>query len=346
MTKALCELGLPVVAVLSDQIENLSFWKHLPLEKLILIPTYHNIAEAVKGTLFFSFKQKKTIKAELSMYNIKYIYCPMGAFWSNAINKIFPNATTGIVIHDPTPHSGDKLKSIFLKDYYPEYDFLFVHSKQFVDYVRRKYNKPTSFIQLGNHDIYKYCENKINVIDYNPNKINYLFFGRISKYKGLDILGKAFKKLYNDLGDTVTLNIIGSGDFSPYSELYKSLPNATIINRWIKDEETESAFVGNNLICVCPYIDATQSGVCIVAMDYGVPIIATKTGGLEEQIVDGDTGLLVSPSNVDELYKAMLRLAEDKSLRNHIISKQKETMATMGWDVSAKQLIEAMKINL
>lgn len=52
----------------------------------------------------------------------------------------------------------------------------------------------------------------------------------------------------------------------------------------MEDEEVESIFSGENLVAVLPYLDATQSGVVLTAMDYGVPVIATDTGGLSEQI--------------------------------------------------------------
>lgn len=346
MTRALLELGLPVAVILSEQIENLTMWEDLKLEKLVLIPTYHNILDAAVATVLFPFRQRNYIKRAFENYNVKYIYCPMEALWSSKINRIFTNAKTGIVLHDPKPHSGDEWKNKLQKDAYSEYDYIFVHSKQFVDYVHKKYNKPTSYIQLGTHDIYKYCKNKTKIIEYDPQKINFLFFGRIAKYKGIEILGAAFKKLHDKLGKTITLTIIGSGDFSPYKEQYDALEDVNVINRWIKDEETESVFIGENLICVCPYKDATQSGVCLVAMDYRVPLIASNTGGMSEQVIDGKTGLLVTPSDVDALYQVMHKLATNRQLREKMKNQQEAYMKTMGWDVSAKQLIEAMNIKL
>lgn len=346
MTKALVDEGLSVAAVLSDQIENLSMWKDLRLEKLVTIPTYHNIFDAAISTAFFFLKQKKYIECELKDYDVKYIYCPMGALWSSKINKIFPKAKKGIVIHDPQPHSGDELRSRLFKSDYSEYDYLFVHSKAFVDYVKDKYKKPTAYLLLGSHKTYKYCNPKSSIITYDSHKINFLFFGRIEKYKGLDILGEAYNNVYKRLGDAITLNVIGSGDFSPYNAQYSKLKNVTIINRWIKDEEIESAFKGDNIICICPYIDATQSGVALISMDYGVPVIATDTGGMGEQVKDGITGILVPPADTTALAEAMQQLANNIELRNQITKAQKKYIASMGWDVSAKQLIQAMNIQL
>lgn len=343
MAKALCD-RMPVVAVLSDQIENLQLWKKLHLEELILIPTYHNAREALIESLFWK-KQRKTILSKTGKINVKYIYCPMGTFWSEKINNLFPKAKKGIVIHDPKPHSGERFLGMF-NMHYEKYDYLFVHSKKFVSYVNERYKKPTFYLQLGRHDIYKYCENKKQVIKYDPDKINYLFFGRISEYKGLNILGEAFKTVQHKLRENVTLSIIGAGDFSPYLKEYESLKNVTIINRWIKDEETESAFTGKNVICVCPYLDATQSGVVLVAMAYGVPVIATKTGGMEEQIDNGDTGLLVKPGDANDLAEAMTKLATDRKLFDHIVEGEEKVNKQTGWEITATQLIKDMNVSL
>lgn len=344
MTKALIEQKIPTVAIISDQIENLSLWKELPLERLVIIPTYSNIVQLAVNSIFFRFRQRRKIRKETADYDIRVIYCPMGAFWSEKINAIFPNARKSIVIHDPIPHSGDKRKAKLIPDHTRNYDVIFVHSKKFVDYVANKYKKPTYYLSLGRHDIYKYLPNKKKIIDYDREKINFLFFGRISKYKGLDVLARAYELVYKKLGDQVTLTIIGSGDFSPYQEAYDKLENITIINRWIKDEETDDALSGENLICICPYIDATQSGIVLLAMDYHIPLIATKTGGMIEQVQDGETGILVPPSDEKSLSNAMIMLAQNKDIRNAMTKKQEEYMKELGWDVSARQLIDALDI--
>ncbi len=53
----------------------------------------------------------------------------------------------------------------------------------------------------------------------------------------------------------------------------------------------------------------------IEAMLCGLPVIATDIRGPREQVVDGQTGLLVPPATVDPLARALRRLAEDAGLR-------------------------------
>lgn len=51
------------------------------------------------------------------------------------------------------------------------------------------------------------------------------------------------------------------------------------------------------------------------AMAAGKPVVATRTGGIPEVVVDGKTGLLVPPEDVDALQAALRRLAADPALR-------------------------------
>jgi glycosyltransferase involved in cell wall biosynthesis len=54
------------------------------------------------------------------------------------------------------------------------------------------------------------------------------------------------------------------------------------------------------------------------AMALAVPVVATRVGGVPEVIVDGESGLLVEPEDVDGLAAALGRLAEDEELRQRL----------------------------
>jgi len=53
----------------------------------------------------------------------------------------------------------------------------------------------------------------------------------------------------------------------------------------------------------------------VEAMACGRPVIASRSGGLEEIVEDGITGLLVEPGDIDGLVEALRRYASDESLR-------------------------------
>ena len=54
------------------------------------------------------------------------------------------------------------------------------------------------------------------------------------------------------------------------------------------------------------------------AMALGVPVVATRTGGIPDAVIDGETGLLVSPSDPAALANALRRIHEDPGLRDRL----------------------------
>ena len=54
------------------------------------------------------------------------------------------------------------------------------------------------------------------------------------------------------------------------------------------------------------------------AMACGKPIVATRTGGIPEVVVDGETGLLVAPRDHEAMAEAIVRLLKDAALREQL----------------------------
>ncbi|HEX6701082.1 MAG TPA: glycosyltransferase [Gaiellaceae bacterium] len=57
-------------------------------------------------------------------------------------------------------------------------------------------------------------------------------------------------------------------------------------------------------------------GLCLAVIEAqaaGVPVVATPVGGIRETVVDGETGLLVPPSDPAALAEAIRRLLEDRA---------------------------------
>ena len=54
------------------------------------------------------------------------------------------------------------------------------------------------------------------------------------------------------------------------------------------------------------------------AMASGLPVVSTAIAGIPEAVSDEETGLLVSPGDVDGLTRALERLLESHSLRQQM----------------------------
>ena len=180
--------------------------------------------------------------------------------------------------------------------------------------------------------------------DVNKKKEKYiLFFGRISPYKGIEYLLKAMEIVHKKHPD-VKVIIAGSGKMYFDVSKYENLDYVEIRNRFIELDELADLIRGA-LFTVCPYIDATQSGVVYSSFALNTPVIATKVGGLPEMIDDGETGIIVPPKDVNALASAILSYLNNsellKKMNKNIAESAKSGNGS--WDIIAEEYISIYK---
>jgi glycosyltransferase involved in cell wall biosynthesis len=91
----------------------------------------------------------------------------------------------------------------------------------------------------------------------------------------------------------------------PYEALAREAGGVRILNRYIPDDEVEALFRAAD-VTVLPYRSGTQSGVTHVAYALGVPVIATRVGGIGETVREGETGVTCPPEDPDALAQAVV----------------------------------------
>jgi glycosyltransferase involved in cell wall biosynthesis len=83
---------------------------------------------------------------------------------------------------------------------------------------------------------------------------------------------------------------------------------------------------------VTPYRDARQSGVILTAFGFEKPVIATRVGGLVEQVRDGKTGVLVPPGEPELLAQAMVELLNDREKQARMsLSIRRDNQKRLSW---------------
>jgi glycosyltransferase involved in cell wall biosynthesis len=137
-----------------------------------------------------------------------------------------------------------------------------------------------------------------------------LFFGRILKYKGLSMLIDAVELLRAEQFP-VQLGVFGSGDLGSDRPRLERL-GAEVENRWISDSEV-SAILARHDVMVCSHVEASQSGVAAASFGACMPVVALPVGGLTEQVISGQTGILASRVSARSLAAAIRRLGGDPS---------------------------------
>lgn len=345
MTKGLLENGGKVSAIIPEGIENAELWRTLPLNRLYFLKTYNSNVTFLTGIVRFLLKEKRMIKRIFSNDPIDYIYIPMIQPWSGLLNRIFPNVKVVATLHDPIPHKGSGIfYANICKRIAISADEIVVLSEKFVDFTAKHYKHDLQNVYIIPHGIFdnykKVYDNQLKH-KYDDSKINFLFFGRITPYKGLNVLARAYKKLSEEYSN-VALTIVGNGNFSPYQESYKNLKNVTIINRWIKDEEVYGYFENKNIITVLPYIEATQSGVIPLAMSNESFVICTNCGGLSEQVEDGVTGRLIPPNDEEKLYEAMKDIVIN-GIDAEIVNNASKHIKSLSWNKLSAELLDIVQ---
>lgn len=163
-----------------------------------------------------------------------------------------------------------------------------------------------------------------------------LFFGYISKYKGIEILLRA-APLVAEKVPGARIIIAGLGDFDPYQDLVSPKGRFEIINRFIPNREVPRLFRRASVV-VLPYIEASQSGVVPVAYAFGKPVVVTDVGSIPEVVEDGQTGLVVPARSPEALGEAIISLLQDRGLRKAMGEKALlKASRDLSWETIAKK---------
>jgi glycosyltransferase involved in cell wall biosynthesis len=147
--------------------------------------------------------------------------------------------------------------------------------------------------------------------------IVFLFVGRLTHDKGLIELITAFS-LLSFISADLELWIIGPDEGNIISSLDEIIANS-IGNIYFMPytNAPENYMKAADILCLPSYREGFGS-VIIEAAACGVPAIGTNIYGIKDGIVDGETGLLIPPKNVEKLKVAMEKMSTDFQLRKNM----------------------------
>lgn len=140
-------------------------------------------------------------------------------------------------------------------------------------------------------------------------KLNYfIYFGRISYEKGIQLLIDAYFKYLNNTRDPYDLYIVGTGPIE--NDLQDYISKLGISSRvqflGFKNGEDLERLVSQARYSVVPSTwRETLSYSVIESQAAGTPVIGANIGGIPENVQDGETGYLFDPGNVDSLSNVL-----------------------------------------
>lgn len=255
-----------------------------------------------------------------------------------ALSSGLPRTRYALTVHDPVPHPGDAAHPQLLKTVRRALrrraSLVFVHSEALAEELD------------GTGDV----EAPIEVVPHGaagaefrpPPPDSLLFFGRMSYYKGLDVLLDAMPIVWTERPQ-VKLTVAGEGEWPEHPVLAD--PRVTP-----RDEHVpESAVAGLYEAATCvvlPYRQASQSGVGTLALQHGRSVIATCVGGLPELIKD-DRGRIVPSEDPQALAAAILEVLSTKGLAEHLGRGAAAAVEReIGWKAVTAKTIDAYRRHL
>jgi glycosyltransferase involved in cell wall biosynthesis len=141
------------------------------------------------------------------------------------------------------------------------------------------------------------------------------YIGTLSPHKGIDVLVEAFRRL-SDPG--LRLDVHGSLSVHPsYAEglVTAARGDPRIRFHGTFEEGRQGAVLEDLDLVVVPSLWWENSPLTVLeALGAGVPVVASRIGGVPELIEDGTTGLLVPPRDVVSLHQALADVTSGRRL--------------------------------
>ncbi len=172
----------------------------------------------------------------------------------------------------------------------------------------------------------------------------FLFVGALHPRKNVSGLLNAFDAFKTDSDNNIKLIIVG-GEMHKTGEIFETYENMrykndVIFTGRVKTAELHDIFGAALALTFVPFFEGF--GIPVVeAMSAGVPVICSNTTSIPE--VGGNAVIYADPMKIDQITEAMLKLANDKELRQELIEKGFEQKNKFSWDETAHLLWESVK---
>ncbi len=176
------------------------------------------------------------------------------------------------------------------------------------------------------------------------NEPTVLFAGKLREAKGVHILLRAMTRVWNILPRAV-LVLVGGTEYgrtrtmreTPFLvQLRRDLaraPGKVVLTGFIPPDLMPRAYLLGDVFVGPSQIEEGLGLVFLEAAAAGLPVIATRRGGIPEVVRDGETGLLLDkPDDDNELAAKIIRLLDDAPLRQRLGQQGRErVMAHFSW---------------
>jgi glycosyltransferase involved in cell wall biosynthesis len=143
------------------------------------------------------------------------------------------------------------------------------------------------------------------------------YIGRLEAWKGAFSLLEIARRVRKDVPD-VQFNFVGDG--SVRGKLMRTSEDLRDTVRFLGDvdHQTVASILRSTSVLILPSFIEGLPTVCLEALASGVPVVASNIGGTSEVVIEGETGYLRPPHDLESMSDCVVKLLRDDNLRNRM----------------------------
>jgi glycosyltransferase involved in cell wall biosynthesis len=173
--------------------------------------------------------------------------------------------------------------------------------------------------------------------------VRFLYLGGLEPHKGIGVALKAFRRLPDARAG---LDIAGAGTMADACLAAARRDPRIRVHGFVTGQEKDRLLQSADVLLFPSRCWEVAGLVSLEAFAHGVPVIASRTGGIPEFVEDGQTGLLVEPGDAAALATQMLRLSVNRDVIEGMREACRARAARLPWARTVGELVEVYKVAL
>jgi len=287
------------------------------------IPLFHYNRKSTAAGKFFSYALSMlrllvvAFSRPADVYHFQWFkFPPLDLLFVFALRRV-ARAKVVYTAHNVVPHGAEQRRQRFLGRLYREVDHIVVHNADTAEDIAQRFSVTREKFTVVAHGAISLeakgtLEHKTRVQDIASGRATcFLFFGRGSRYKGLDILLEAWPKVAAAGNANASLIVMGRVD-DDLKVLAQRTASAAEGSLLLVDDFVSEADLFNAVqhcdVVVLPHRTISQSGVLLSVLGLGVPVLVSALPGLLEPFAIAPVGWQFDGSE-EALVKQMTHLA-------------------------------------
>jgi len=176
-----------------------------------------------------------------------------------------------------------------------------------------------------------------------------LYAGRIIESKGIESLVEAIPTVLKEYKETLFI-FLGEGNLVEKTfDLCKEMGvERNILFTGRKPHSEMALWLNTADLIVLPSLSEGRPNIILEAMACGIPVVATRVGGIPELVREGDNGFLVPPNDASALGRAILTVLKMETQKDVLGERGRAILESAGlsWETSAEKMTEIYRMVL